>query len=73
MSNSGKEQRRMDRFIVILFSSTCRNGSSVDVVDGGGKSGKKPQGSLFGVLDAYSSLLLYLVDCFLRGDLGVWY
>ena len=62
----------MDRFIVIPFS-TCRNGSSVDVVDGGGKSGKKPQGSLFGVLDAYSSLLLYLVDCFLRGDLGVWY
>ncbi|BAT14627.1 uncharacterized protein [Oryza sativa Japonica Group] len=43
MSNSGKEQRRMDRFIVIPFS-TCRNGSSVDVVDGGGKSGKKPQG-----------------------------
>ncbi|XP_052166985.1 uncharacterized protein LOC127783880 [Oryza glaberrima] len=43
MSNSGKEQRRMDRFIVIPFSSTCRNGSSVDVVDGGGKSGKKPQ------------------------------
>ncbi|KAB8084908.1 hypothetical protein EE612_007574 [Oryza sativa] len=44
MSSSGKEQRRMDRFIVIPFSSTCRNGSSVDVVDGG-KSGKKPQGS----------------------------
>ncbi|BAB86147.1 hypothetical protein [Oryza sativa Japonica Group] len=43
MSSSGKEQRRMDRFIVIPFSSTCRNGSSVDVVDGG-KSGKKPQG-----------------------------
>ncbi|KAF2953987.1 CRIB domain-containing protein RIC4 isoform X1 [Oryza sativa Japonica Group] len=42
MSSSGKEQRRMDRFIVIPFSSTCRNGSSVDVVDGG-KSGKKPQ------------------------------
>uniref|UniRef100_A0A0E0JST7 CRIB domain-containing protein n=1 Tax=Oryza punctata TaxID=4537 RepID=A0A0E0JST7_ORYPU len=47
MSSSGKEQRRMDRFIVIPFSSTCRNGSSVDVVDGsggGGKSGKKTQG-----------------------------
>uniref|UniRef100_A0A0E0Q1E0 BTB domain-containing protein n=1 Tax=Oryza rufipogon TaxID=4529 RepID=A0A0E0Q1E0_ORYRU len=43
MSNSGKEQRRMDRFIVIPFPP-CRNGSSVDVVDGGGKSGKKPQG-----------------------------
>jgi hypothetical protein len=69
MSSSGKEQRRMDRFIVIPFSSTCRNGSSVDVVDGG-KSGKKPQGSLF---DVCSSLLLDLVVWFfLRGDLGVW-
>uniref|UniRef100_A0A0E0F0T7 Uncharacterized protein n=1 Tax=Oryza meridionalis TaxID=40149 RepID=A0A0E0F0T7_9ORYZ len=26
------------------FSFTCRNGSNVDFVDGGGKSGKKPQG-----------------------------
>uniref|UniRef100_A0A0D9V9J5 CRIB domain-containing protein n=1 Tax=Leersia perrieri TaxID=77586 RepID=A0A0D9V9J5_9ORYZ len=41
MSSSGKEQRRMERFIVIPFSSTCRNGSSVDVVDGAAKNSKK--------------------------------
>ncbi|KAF0916511.1 hypothetical protein E2562_007589 [Oryza meyeriana var. granulata] len=48
----------MDRFIVIPFSSTCRNGSSVDVVDGG-KNAKKPQGSFFQVLDV---VLLDLVQ-----------
>ncbi|KAL5226679.1 hypothetical protein ABZP36_014944 [Zizania latifolia] len=37
--SSSKEQRR---FIIIPFSSNCRSGSSVDVVDG--KRAKKPQG-----------------------------
>lgn len=37
----GKDQRRMERFIVIPFSN-CRSDSSVDVVDS--RQAKKPQG-----------------------------
>ncbi|KAL5221879.1 hypothetical protein ABZP36_026592 [Zizania latifolia] len=57
--SSSKEQRR---FIVIPFSSTCRSGSSVDVVDG--RNDKKPQAGGEGSKSKGESLVARLLRGF---------
>ncbi|KAG8078878.1 hypothetical protein GUJ93_ZPchr0007g4833 [Zizania palustris] len=58
--SSSKEQRR---FIVIPFSSSCRSGSSVDVVDGG-RVEKKPQAGGEGSKSKGESLVARLLRGF---------